>query len=188
MMTSRALFAGITLVTLTVIVGFLVYSHATRENTEAPAHRPPALTDSNFTWPWPKYKAPVAPAAAEPKPQTQTAAPPSAESVGKWVADTASDIASIRTNAIASLATAPVEQAVPALGRILTSGDNADRQLALKSLSQLAQGRGDADGRIRGALRQAIYHTDDDDIADSARAALDEIELAPPSATAQPAR
>lgn len=120
---------------------------------------------------------PSAAAAIEHVPPLQP--PASREAVSKWLVDTTSDIASIRAGAIASLATAPSEQAVPALGRILISGDKVDRQLALKSLSRLAQAKGDSDGRIRGVLREAIYHSDDDDATDSARATLDEVDRLP---------
>lgn len=63
--------------------------------------------------------------------------------------------------------------------RILQVGEpQVDRQIALRSLHTLAVQQGDADGRIRDVLRQAIYHGDDEGVSQSAQALLEDIEVA----------
>lgn len=94
--------------------------------------------------------------------------------VAKW-ADEGTD-AKARAAEIAALATAPKAQAVPVLQRVLSAGAEEDRQLALNSLRTLAQQQGDADGNIRNALRQAIYHGDNEAVASSAQTILSDVE------------
>jgi len=101
----------------------------------------------------------------------------SPKTVAEWIADTASGDAAKRAAAIAALAEAPREQALPVLGRILTDGEpQIDRPLALRSLRELALNQGDADGAIRDAVRRAIYHGDDFTKVDEVQETLDIIE------------
>jgi hypothetical protein len=66
---------------------------------------------------------------------------------------------------------------LPVLRRLLTDGEpEVDRRLALRSLRDLALNQGDADGRVRDAVRHAIYHGDDQTPADEAQDVLDVIE------------
>jgi HEAT repeat protein len=82
-----------------------------------------------------------------------------------------------RATAIAALADAPKAQAVPVLRRLLTDAEpQVDRPLALRSLRDLALNQGDADGTIREAVRNAIYHGDDLTKTDDVQEVLDIIE------------
>jgi hypothetical protein len=66
-----------------------------------------------------------------------------------------------RAVAIAALAQAPRDQALPALHRIVTNGEPlVDKPAALNSLRELALGQGDQDGKVREALREVLYHDD----------------------------
>lgn len=165
---------SVVLVTLALLGGAagLGYSYATRTqpvqadervptSTEQPqalsnepdAPEPPALTTAN---------------------SSQPAAP---ATVAQWIADTQSFDAKMRAAAIAALADAPKEQAVPALERVLEVGEpQVDRQIALRSLHVLALQDGDADGAIRDVVRQAMYHSDDEGVTQSAQAILEDIE------------
>jgi hypothetical protein len=51
-----------------------------------------------------------------------------------------------------------------------------DRQIALRSLHQLALKDGDPDSTVRDAMRRAMYHSDDDEVTQSAQSLLDDIE------------
>jgi len=103
--------------------------------------------------------------------------PPTSDMVVRWIADTSSADAAKRATAIAALAEAPRAQAVPVLRRILTGGEpQVDRPLALRSLRDLALNQGDADGMVREAVRNAIYHGDDFTKADDVQEVLDTIE------------
>jgi len=100
-------------------------------------------------------------------------------SVGKWVAAAAGDDAKAREAAITALAKAPRAQAIPALTRVLKSGDpGTDKPLALRSLRTLAIDQGDADNRIREVLRDAVYHGDEESLVQGAQSTLDEVEQA----------
>ena len=102
---------------------------------------------------------------------------PTAETVSQWIADTMSGDAAKRATAITALAEAPKAQAVPVLRRLLTDAEpQVDRPLALRSLRDLALNQGDADGAIRDAVRNAIYHGDDQTKADDVQEVLDIIE------------
>jgi hypothetical protein len=46
----------------------------------------------------------------------------------------------------------------------------------LNSLRELALAQGDADGAIRGAIREVIYHGDDESLMAGAQDALDVVE------------
>jgi len=97
--------------------------------------------------------------------------------VAQLIADSASGDAGKRATAIAALAAAPRAEALPVLGRILTDGEpQIDRPLALRSLRDLALNQGDADGAIRDAVRNAIYHGDDYTKVDDVQEVLDIIE------------
>jgi hypothetical protein len=130
--------------------------------------------------------APAAAPAGNLPPLVQVAAAPAVEltpaartpdSVATLIADTSSGDAAKRANAITALASAPRNEAIPVLGRILTNGEpQVDRPLALSSLRDLALNQGDADGRIRDAVRYAIYHGDDQTKVDDVQDVLDIIE------------
>jgi hypothetical protein len=117
---------------------------------------------------------PPAPGATTP---TLDAAPPDAAQVQQWIADTNNADAARRVVAIDALARAPRDQALPVLHRLVTNGDPVtDRPAALNSLRELALDQGDADGGIRQAIREVIYHGDDEALASSAQDALDVVE------------
>jgi hypothetical protein len=105
-------------------------------------------------------------------------APPAVteDQVSKWIADVDSTDAARRTVAIRALAHAPRAQALPVLRRLVLNADPAERPLALKSLRDLALEQGDADNGIRQAIRQVIYHGDDEQLAAGAQDALDAVE------------
>jgi len=97
--------------------------------------------------------------------------------VERLIADTTSADAAKRAAAIAALAEAPRAEAVPPLRRILTSGEpTVDRSLALRALRDVALNQGDADGKVREAVRHAIYHGDDFTKTDEVQDVLDMIE------------
>lgn len=99
------------------------------------------------------------------------------EMIAQWIKDTESNDARVRAAAIAALADAPKAQAMPALKRVIETGEpNVDRQIALRSLYSLALRDGDNDGRVRDVIRHAIYHGDDDGVTQTAQALLDDIE------------
>jgi HEAT repeat protein len=103
-------------------------------------------------------------------------ATPAPDQVARWLQDLNSAEAAKRAAAITALATAPREQALPALRNVLTSGEHADRPQAINSLRELALGQGDADGRVRQIIREVIYHGDDEALASQAQDALDVVE------------
>ena len=111
---------------------------------------------------------------ADSAPQVAAVTP---ESVATWIAGANGGDAGKRAAAIAALANAPRADAVPVLRRILTDGEpQIDRSLALSSLRDLALNQGDADGTIREAVRNAIYHGDDQTPAADVQEVLDIIE------------
>jgi len=123
---------------------------------------------------------PVAKPAADTAPVV-SAPPPAAQvtpSVEQLVADAAGADAQRRTTALAALATAPRAQALPVLSHALTNGEPGERPLALRSLRELALAQGDADGAIRAAIREAIYHGDDEALSSAAQDALSVVETA----------
>lgn len=102
-------------------------------------------------------------------------APPDA--VANLIADVDAGDAGKRAAAITALAKAPREQAVPVLGRVLIAGEpTVDRPLALNSLRALALEQGDADGKIRDAIRAVIYHGDDHSNMGAVQETLDAVE------------
>lgn len=100
-----------------------------------------------------------------------------AESIAQWIKDTQSPDAKTRAAAIAALADAPKAQAMPALERVLETGEpNVDRHIALRSMHALALRDGDSTGQIRDVMRHAIYHGDDEGVTQTAQSLLDDIE------------
>ena len=84
--------------------------------------------------------------------------------------------AASRLAAIEQLSQAPREQALPLLKRVLLNGDPAtDRPAALQGLRELALAQGDGDQRIRDAVREVIYHGEDQKLASDAQETLDVI-------------
>jgi hypothetical protein len=103
--------------------------------------------------------------------------PVSAQDVERWTTEASGGDAGKRAAAITALAQAPVAQALPILRRVLMNGEpSADRPLALQSLRDLALNHGDPQSAIRNAIREAIYHGDDQTMAADAQEALDVIE------------
>jgi hypothetical protein len=116
-------------------------------------------------------------AVATPTAAGQPQATPASE-VTQWIRDTQNTDADARAAAITALAVAPRDRSLPVLERLVMNADPADRPLALKSLQQLALEQGDTDNRIRSAIRDVIYHGDDEQLAAGAQAALDSVEVA----------
>lgn len=118
--------------------------------------------------------------ANSPVPTTTSAlapeAAPTPNEVAHWLEDLHSADPAKRDAAITALATAPREQALPALRGVLTSGEINDRPQAINSLRELALAQGDADGRVREIIREVIYHGDDETLATQAQDALDVVE------------
>lgn len=101
----------------------------------------------------------------------------STETLAQWILDTRSADERKRIAAIVALAQAPKAEAVPALQRVLENGEHErDRQIALRSLHTLAIQQGDDDQRIRDTFRTAIYHGDDEGVAQSAQGYLEDVE------------
>lgn len=112
---------------------------------------------------------------------TATEAPSAAleprKSIAQWIEDTQSTDPKVRAAAIAALGDAPTAQVLPALKRVLESGEpNVDRHIALRSMHSLALRDGDANEQIRDTMRHAIYHGDDDGVTQTAQSLLDDIE------------
>jgi hypothetical protein len=117
----------------------------------------------------PKQVAPVEDASFSP------VIPP--DTVTRLIAETASADPQLRAKAISALANAPKSEALPVLRNVLTDGEpSIDRPLALQALRDLALYQGDDDGAIRSAVREVIYHGDDDAFASTAQGALEIIE------------
>ena len=123
---------------------------------------------------------------SSPSGATETTSVP-AETVTHWIKDTESPDAKTRAAAIAALADAPTDQALPALKRVLQVGEpNVDRQIALRSIYTLALRDGDKNGVIRDVMRGAIYHSDDDGVTQTAQSLLDDVEAEFAQRTAKP--
>lgn len=158
---------SVTVVSLAVLgtLSGLAYVHAHREDPASPEVAPP----------------PSQPVSEQEEAPTQAASPRQVASadVERWIVDTQNIDAKTRAAAIAALANAPMTRAVPALERVLESGEpQVDRQIALQSLHTLALNDGDENGRIRDAIRHAMYHSDDEGVTQSAQAFLEDIEAA----------
>lgn len=137
-------------------------SNATSASASAPAA---ASTDN------------TAPASAVPVAATGPIA--AATDTARWISEVNHANADTRAAAIRALADAPRAEALPVLQNVLMNGEpQVDRPLALQSLRELALGQGDQDGKVREAIREAIYHNDDQNptlLAD-AQDALDVVE------------
>jgi hypothetical protein len=118
----------------------------------------------------------VVPAAAVPAPAAPAVAALSETELAGLANDSMSGPAASRIAAIEKLAKAPREQALPLLKRALLNGEpGVDRPVALQGLRELALAQGDADQRIRDAVREVIYHGDDESLAADAQETLDVI-------------
>ena len=81
-----------------------------------------------------------------------------------------------RLAAIRRLSQGPREQALPLLKRVLLNGEpGTDRPAALQGLRALALAQGDVDQRIRDAVREVVYHGDDEAFAALAQETIDVI-------------
>jgi hypothetical protein len=110
-------------------------------------------------------------------PVEDVAAPADPNDVARWIADTTSGDPQRRAAAIEALGRAPRSEALPVLRNVLLSGEPAvDRPLALRALRDLALYQGDADGAVRAAVREVIYHGDEEAVAYAAQEALDIVE------------
>jgi hypothetical protein len=174
---------SVVMVTLTMLgtLGGLAYVHASRDSSASDdatrsSTAAPTATESGRS----HTEALATPAVS--KPEEAPAQPPAAQQlatndVAHWIAGTLSNDAKTRAAAIEALANAPKAQAIPALERVLESGEPLiDRQIALRSLHALALNDGDETGAIRDAIRHAVYHSDDEGVTDSAQAFLEDIE------------
>jgi hypothetical protein len=177
-LTERMAKTSVIVVSLAVLgtLSGLAYVHANREDAARPEMIGTAVAARTH------FEAPSAPAVSTqeeaPAQEASTRQAASAD-VERWIVDTKSNDAKTRAAAIAALANAPKTRAMPALERVLESGEpQVDRQLALQSLHTLALSDGDENGRIRDAIRHAIYHSDDEGVTQSAQAFLDDIETA----------
>lgn len=156
---------------VTATLGGLVYVHASRDDTERAASIPAATV--------PRAEAPIVSEPEEPPAPAATTPQVTTDDVARWVADTQSNDAKTRAVAIQALANAPTAQAIPALKRVLESGEpQVDRQIALRSLHVLALNDGDNNGAIRDTIRHAMYHSEDEGVTQSAQAFLEDIEAA----------
>jgi HEAT repeat protein len=180
--------ASIEVITLSAVaaIGALIYLHVTREDAEQEtatpaALRAPALASQGSA----VAAAPVngvvntqaALGVSANDPDATAAQPAAPPTIDQLIKDTQSSDAQKRAAAIAALADAPKAKAVPALERVLESGEpQVDRQIALRSLHQLALKDGDPDSTVRDAMRRAMYHSDDDEVTQSAQSLLDDIE------------
>lgn len=156
-------------------LGGLAYVQASRDDKEQPAI--PAATVPHVAAPAVSQPE-QAPAQLSTTPQPTTPQT-TTDDVARWVADTQSSDAKTRAVAIEALANAPKAQAIPALKRVLESGEpQVDRQIALRSLHMLALNDGDKTGAIRDTIRHAMYHSEDEGVTQSAQAFLEDIEAA----------
>jgi hypothetical protein len=123
-------------------------------------------------------QAPAPPASVAPSQPAVAPASAGREEVARWVTESASDDARTRIAAIIALARAPKAVALPALHRTFEGSSADEQQIALSSLYTIAIEQGDDDGRIRDAIRGAIYHGGDDNVSGNAQALLEDIEAA----------
>lgn len=113
---------------------------------------------------------------AAPAPELLVPPPLSEADLTGLANDSVSGPASSRLAAIDRLSKAPRDQALPLLKRALLNGEpGVDRPAALQALRELALAQGDDDQRIRDAVREVIYHGDDETLAADAQETLDVI-------------
>ena len=126
-----------------------------------------------------KPESPKASTAQEGDTKPARTAEPSSDrkaTVASLIVDAAGSDPSKRADAIVALGTAPREDALPVLENLLGLANDDDRALVFASLRTLARGQGDADERIRSAVRKVIYHGGDEAVTVAAQATLDGIE------------
>lgn len=173
--------------------GGLAYMHSNRDEPETaastttttPSRTAPSLdaVPAQGTTTEPSASNADANAAASSSSVTETAAaastPGRPDNVEQWIQDTRDSDPKIRAAAIAKLANAPKAQALPVLKDVLDSGDpEIDRHIALNSLHTIALRDGDESGQVRDVMRRAIYHSDNDDVTQTAQSLLDDVEAA----------
>jgi hypothetical protein len=171
--------AGVALLAL-VGIGVLGYWH-TRSSVPRETGRAEAPwiveRDADAHHPAREEHAAAANAANDAQGAAPTAVPAKVDDVAKWIADTTSGDAQKRAAAIAALSGGPRSEALPVLRNVLLSGEpEVDRPLALRALRDLALYQGDADGAVRAAVREAIYHGDNETVASAAQEVLDVVE------------
>lgn len=159
---------------LLAVAGAGVVAYSIIDRSAGSGGDAPPVADSTGPAP-PQAHQSAPPAAAQ---QAAAASPETlASMIAKLAADANGSNADTRSAAIVALAAVPKAQAVSILSNIMLSGERTvDRQLAVGSLRTLALDQGDEDGAIRAALRDAIYHGDDTDVALGAEAAVGDIE------------
>jgi hypothetical protein len=173
--------------------GGLAYLHATRDEPEAAAsmaatqrsstERAMIAAPTATSTTTPNASDGTASAAAVSPPSTilesAASAPGRPDTVEQWIEDTRDSDPKIRAAAIAKLASAPKSRALPVLKDLLETGDpELDRHIALNSLHTLALRDGDSNGQVRDVMRRAIYHSDNDDVTQTAQSLLDDVEAA----------
>jgi HEAT repeat protein len=159
----------VTLAVLAALSG-IVYVNANREDETTVSAPQANHTETPIVAASERTETPAQPASSR---QNTT------DDIARLSADTQSNDAKTRAAAIAALASAPKAQAIPALERVLESGEpQVDRQIALQSLHTLALKHGDENSRIRDVIRHAMYHSDDEGVTQSAQAILEDIEAA----------
>lgn len=176
MMMQGAARSSLTLVALFALGlgSILGYTYARRDDTPAPSQRRAAPTVSR---PAQDVVAPLA-ADAPPPSADRSAKAEELPSEDQLLADALGQDFAKKDAAFATLAKMPKSKALPVLRHIITSGDEPRRLLALHSLRTFALSQGDADGAIRNAVRDAIYHGDSDEVANEAQTVLDDVESA----------
>jgi hypothetical protein len=158
--------------------GYITRDEAARVVPSAPAaHQPSMATPLVQAYASETPAQPSTPPADETPPGNEKApAVVTRETVSSWIAQATGADAARRAAAIDALGTAPKAQALPALAQVLETADESDRPRALRSLRTLAQRQGDEDDRIRSVVRKIVYHGGDEDVVQTAQAALQDIE------------
>lgn len=160
----------------------LGYTYAQRDDVRAPAA---VLGDDVAA---PAVARPASPLAVTPPSESGIApqAPPASEkaasadvpSEAQLLADALGSDAIKGEASVRKLAQMPKERSLPILRRVLTSGDEKRRVVALHSLRAVARDQGDDNGEIRGVVREAIYHGDNEELTNEAQSVLSDIETA----------
>jgi HEAT repeat protein len=171
---------AVTLLGLGAIVGYSFATRTSDESSNGAAANDVSSTSRKADQPIEDPATPVTSEVAAGAASLEDVASPestSPETLAQWILDTRSANDDRRIAAIVALGQAPKAEAVPALQRVLESGEHErDRQTALRSLHTLAIQQGDDDQRIRDTLRSAIYHGDDEGVSQSAQAFLEDVE------------
>jgi hypothetical protein len=128
----------------------------------SPANAQPAQGETAL----PQPAAGAEPTAVTPEPPSDT----------QLLADALGSDATKGEAIVRKLAQMPKERSLPILRRVLTSGDESRRVLALHSLRTVARDQGDNDGEIRSVVREAIYHGDNEALTSEAQSVLSDIE------------